>query len=136
MQATFNRACFMAAVLSVSISVPLASSQTASHSPGETVSRGTIACRVIELKTAPTVGAIVVVFHRAENADRDSIGAFLRNHDGARVELDAGNGNWQAASVFRLKSCFGRGLLVLPAGQARLAEGDKFLLRAGAASGN
>jgi hypothetical protein len=126
MRPTCCRVYFTAVIFSLAVSAPIASSQTTTQS-----SEGTIACRVIELKTAQTAGVTLVVFHQAENADRDSVGAFLRSHDGASVEFEAGNGSWQAASVFRLKSCFGRGLLVLPAGRARLAEGDKFLLRSG-----
>lgn len=92
----------------------------------------TIGCRVIESKTAPKLGVTLVVFHQAESADRDSLGAFLRSHDGATVEFQTEGGTWQPASAFRLKSCFGRGLLALPATAARLDEGDRFLLRSSA----
>jgi hypothetical protein len=130
MQLTCCRVYFIVVAFSLTISArsaPTASSQTATQSPGKT-----IACRVIESKNAQTLGVRVVVFHQAEIADRGSLGRFLRNHDGASAEFEAANGSWQAASVFRLKSCFGRGLLLLPAGGPRLAEGDRFMLRSGA----
>lgn len=136
MRPTCCRVYFTALIFSLAISGPVASSQTASQSQAETVSGGTIACRVMELKTAQPAGVMLVVFHQAESADRGSLGAFLRNRDGASVEFSTDNGSWQAASVFRLKSCFGRGLLVFPVGRARLAEGDRFLLRPRANAGN
>jgi hypothetical protein len=129
MQLACCRVHFIVMAFSLTISArsaPTVSSQTATQSPGKA-----IACRVIESKNAQALGVRVVVFHQAETADRGSLGSFLRSHDGAGVEFEVANGSWQAATVFRLKSCFGRGLLVLPAGGARLAEGDRFLLRSG-----
>lgn len=133
MQPASRRACIIAVAFTLAIGVSVACAQTSSTgSDGE---RQTIVCRVIESKTAPKLGVTLVVFHQAETADRDLLGAFLRGHDGATIELQTGNGTWQAASAFRLKSCFGRGLLVLPATGPRLAEGDKFLLRSSASDG-
>lgn len=93
-----------------------------------------IACRVIESKTVQTMGVGLVIFHHAEAASREQLGAFLLDHDGATVEFQTVGSDWQPATVFRLKSCFGRGLLAFPAGRARLAPGQAFLIRASARS--
>ncbi|HEY6293466.1 MAG TPA: hypothetical protein VI455_18085 [Terriglobia bacterium] len=73
-----------------------------------------------------------MIFHQADSSDRDQLGAFLKEHDASSVQFQTPQGSWQEATVFRLKTCFGRGLLVFPAGRAALAEGDRFLLRLGA----
>jgi hypothetical protein len=92
----------------------------------------TIACRVIESKTALTLGVELVVFHHAEAAAREQLGAFLENHDGASVEFEIAGGGWQPATEFRLKSCFGRGLLAFPAARVHLVRGQTFWIRASA----
>ncbi len=90
----------------------------------------TISCRVMESKTSSTLDVELVLFHQAESASRDQLGAFLENHDGTSIEFEAAGGEWQPATVFRLKSCFGRGLLAFHATRARLAPGQTFLIRA------
>jgi hypothetical protein len=49
------------------------------------------------------------------------------------VEFQMGEADgWRTATVARLKSCFGRGLLIVSSGQGggmKLAEGGTFLLR-------
>ena len=98
--------------------------------PGQVpATRESIACRVIESKTAETLGVALVVFHHAEAASREPLSAFLENHDGARVEFQTAGGDWQPATVFRLKNCFGRGLLAFPAQRVSLARDQTFLIR-------
>jgi hypothetical protein len=99
--------------------------------PGQASSAQMITCRVIESKTAEGLRLRLVVFHHLQSADRDRLGALLRQHDGEDVDFRTPGGDWQAATVLRLRSCFGRGLLVLHAAQARLADGDEFVLRFG-----
>ena len=96
---------------------------------GQPSAAQTITCRVIESKTAE--GLRLVIFHHGQSVDRDRLGALLRQHDGEDVEFQTPTGAWQAATVLRLRSCFGRGLLVLRATAARLADGDEFILRFG-----
>jgi len=87
---------------------------------------------VIETKTASALGVGLVIFHHAESTSREQVGAFLEEHDGASVEFETVSGEWQPATVFRLKSCFGRGLLVFAETRARMARSQTFLIRAGA----
>lgn len=90
----------------------------------------TISCRVMESKTSSTLGVALVLFHQADAASREQLGALLERNDGASVEFETAGANWQPATVFRLKSCFGRGLLAFPVARAHLAPGQTFLIRA------
>ena len=87
-----------------------------------------IACRTLEVHTDAKLGVMIVVFHQRDDRDRDRVSALLRGHDGAVVEVRTSGGATHPATVMRLKSCFGRGLLVLPADSTALAEKDEFLL--------
>ena len=93
-----------------------------------------VACRVLEVHADATLGVTVVVFHHRDDADRARVGAILRAHDGAATEFQTSDGASHPATVMRLKSCFGRGLLLFRAGVATLAEKDEFLLREPAAN--
>jgi len=57
------------------------------------------------------------------------LSALLRQHSGVIVEVQISGGGWQSATVVRLKSCFGRGLLVLPPDAPMPKDGDTFFLR-------
>jgi hypothetical protein len=97
-------------------------------------SKQPVACRVLEVHTDAALGATVVVFHQRDDADRARVGELLRAHDGAPTEFRTSDGGSHPATVMRLKSCFGRGLLLFRAGTATLAEKDEFLLREPAAA--
>jgi hypothetical protein len=71
----------------------------------------------------------VVVFHQQDEKERIRLGSLLRQHSGASVEFQAADGAWHTASVLRLKSCFGRGLLLFSAETTQLREKEEFLLR-------
>ena len=94
----------------------------------ETAAAGTIACRVLEAHTDDELKVTVVVFHQREEAERSRLAALLREHSGKMVEVQAGDGGWRRARLVRLKSCFGRGLLILPA-PAPFSERAEFVLR-------
>jgi hypothetical protein len=53
----------------------------------------------------------------------------LRQHSGENVQVQIGDETPTNASVFRLKSCFGRGLLLLPADAPPLKDGATFVLK-------
>jgi hypothetical protein len=48
---------------------------------------------------------------------------------GARAEFETSDGRAHPATLFRLGTCFGRGLLVFPAGSAQLSKGEQFWLK-------
>jgi len=90
-----------------------------------------VACRAMEVHTDATNHMTVVVFHQADEASVEAFRTLLHTHSGEAVEVnvDAGaSGTWRG-TVFRLKSCFGRGLLLFPASAPPLKEGTKFQLR-------
>jgi hypothetical protein len=121
------RLFILLAVLAVTVAVGPASAQPAAGS--EVSPRQSVACRALEVHTDTTLGVTLVVFHQRDDDDRGRVGALLREHDGAAIEFQTGDGASHPATVMRLKSCFGRGLLLYRAGGASLVEKDEFLLR-------
>ncbi len=91
----------------------------------------TVACRAMEVLTDGAHRTTVIVFHQRDDASRAALAELLRAYSGDAVEIQAGDDHsWQRATVFRLKSCFGRGLLLVPSGAAQqLKEGDEFHLK-------
>jgi hypothetical protein len=89
---------------------------------------GTIACRALETHTDEALKVTVVVFHQRDEAQRTQLAALLREHSGEMIEVQASDGAWRRARLVRLKSCFGRGLLMLAA-PAFLADRAEFALR-------
>jgi hypothetical protein len=92
---------------------------------------GTVECRVMEVFVADRLGATAVIFHQRDKADGPRLGELLLAHSGAEVEFQTRDGRWHRATVGRMKSCFGRGLLLFAAGEANLAENDEFVMRFG-----
>jgi hypothetical protein len=88
----------------------------------------TIACRALEAHTDDELKVTVVVFHQRDEAQRSRLAALLREHSGEMVEVQSGDGGWRRARLVRLNSCFGRGLLMLPA-PAPLTDRAQFVLR-------
>ena len=88
----------------------------------------TVRCRALEVHTDDALKVSVIVFHQRNEEQRSSLTALLREQSGAMVELQTADGKWRPARLVRLKSCFGRGMLILP-GPAPFAEHDEFSLR-------
>jgi hypothetical protein len=88
----------------------------------------TIACRAIEAEVATRFAVSLVVFHYRGTADRDRLGQLLRKYDGGNVQFKTHGGPWRPATVLRLKTCFGRGLLVFSVSGPKLARGDEFMI--------
>jgi hypothetical protein len=91
--------------------------------------QSTVACRVLEAHSSEQPAVTVVVFHQGDKQDQAVLSSLLQQHSGERVDVEANGEKWQTASVVRLKSCFGRGLLLLPNGTLQLKDGDDFFLR-------
>jgi hypothetical protein len=88
-----------------------------------------VACQVLEGHTSPQLHVTVVLFHQRNEKDRARLGSLLREHSDVPVEFQGQDGTWHPATVVRLKSCFGRGLLVFATGSAQLTEKDQFSLK-------
>ena len=119
------------ALVAVTTVIGPAAARDAAENTGP--SKQLVACRVLEVHADASLGVTVVVFHHRDDADQARVGAILRAHDGAATEFQTSDGASHPATVMRLKSCFGRGLLLFRAGAATLAEKDEFLLREPAA---
>jgi hypothetical protein len=105
-------------------------SATAQNEPGSPPAPGAaVVCRALEVKTAEQMGVALVLFHQAQSSDGARLGQLLRQHDGASVEFETSDGRPHTATLLRLGTCFGRGLLVFPAADVRLAKQDQFWLR-------
>src|SRR5438552_13839263 len=72
----------------------------------------TVACRVLEAHTSDRDRATVVIFHQRNKADGPRLGELIRALDGKSVRFEMGDAKYHTAMLFRLKSCFGRGLLL------------------------
>jgi hypothetical protein len=89
----------------------------------------TIACQAIEAQAVASFGVQFVIFHYRDLADRGRLGQLLRAHGRTNVQFEVRGGPWRTATVLRLRSCFGRGLLVFAVSGPALARGDDFLIR-------
>lgn len=96
---------------------------------------GTITCRVLEAHAGAHPAVVAVVFHQAQKADQPRLAALLLQHSGEEAEVQIGGETQAGVSVFRLKSCFGRGLLLLPANAPLLKDGATFIIRFSQAGG-
>jgi hypothetical protein len=106
------------------------SAQATGSSPAPTTaSPPSVSCRVMEVFAAEPPGATVVIFHQRVKADGPRLGGLLLAHNGREAEFETDDGKRHRAKAFRVKSCFGRGMLVFAAGETKLAEGDDFVLR-------
>ena len=114
-------------VVALSLILPMFSGSQAAKQP-TTVDSGTIACRALEAHTDDELKVTVIVFHQRDEAQRSQLAVLLREHSGETVEVQAANGVWRRARMVRLKSCFGRGLLMLPA-PAPFSDRAEFMLR-------
>ena len=93
------------------------------------VDANTIPCRVLEAHASTTPAVVAVVFHQRNVSDQARLASTLRQHSGEGVAIQTGDGKWMSATVFRLKSCFGRGLLLLPADLPTMKDGATFVLK-------
>jgi len=105
----------------------VAKAQAAAPRPA-TAEPARIACRALETRTDDELKVTVVVFHQRDEGQRSQLAELLRGHSGQMVEVQTADGAWHRARMVRLKSCFGRGLLLLPA-PAPFPERTEFVLR-------
>lgn len=101
-----------------------AQAASASSQAGETVS-----CRVLETWSVKKLGVAMAIFHQARKEDGPKLGEMLLQRDGATAEFQTPDGQWYAATVFRVKTCFGRGMLVFPAASASLTAHEVIPIR-------
>lgn len=98
------------------------------QAPSSGVAAGSLGCRALETYTDDELKVAAIVFHQRDETQRSQLAALLHDHSGEMVEIQGEDGKWRRARMVRLKSCFGRGLLLLTA-PAPFSEHAEFLLR-------
>ncbi len=117
----------LAVVLIIALHPPSWTARASPQPPA--ASEQNIWCRVLEIETSSQNALTLVVFHHRDAQERELLGALLRERSGTSVHFQTADGAWHPATVLRLKSCFGRGLLLFSAGAPHLTERDNFLLK-------
>lgn len=120
-----SSAVFFAAI-AVSVRV---TASGAAKAPQTSAESRVIACRVLEAYSSAEHGVTIVIFHQSAKGDQASLSNLLKQNEGAAIEWKSGDEKWHPVTVMRLKSCFGRGLLLVPAASAAPKEGETFLLK-------
>ena len=105
-----------------------ASLQNAAPAGSDTTTQ-TIVCRVLEVKADSKTSVTIVIFHQANKADGPALGEMLKGNDGANAAFVTSDGKPHQATVFRLDTCFGRGMLVFPSPAAHLNLHEQFSIR-------
>jgi hypothetical protein len=72
-----------------------------------------IAVEVIEVFSG-SEGPSALLAHHISQATRNTFGEWLRAHDGAYITCRLRDGTSVRAQIFRVKMCFGRGLILTP----------------------
>jgi hypothetical protein len=88
-----------------------------------------VACRILEVHANKDPGIVLVIFHQRDKQDQPRFAALLKQSSGGTIQIRPAGAQWQNAPVIRLKSCFGRGMLILPAGTASLKERADVLVK-------
>jgi hypothetical protein len=97
------------------------------QTPG--IKQEAVICSVMETFEEGKLGVRAIIFHQRDKADGPRLGTLLLAHSGKELELETAGGRRYRATVFRVKSCFGRGLAIVPTSQLSLGEHDEFTLR-------
>ncbi len=87
-----------------------------------------INCHALEAHTNSQPAVTIVVFNQRDKNDHVRLSELLKDQPGA-VEIKTSDGKWHKATVARLKSCFGRGLLFLSGEIQGPKDREDFLLR-------
>ncbi len=81
-----------------------------------------VSVRVLETFTQGQEPSALLV-HHADEASRDGFARWLRTNPKALVRIRDRSGNEAPATIFRVRMCFGRGL-VLVGGRIQARDGD------------
>ena len=87
-----------------------------------------VACRVVESFDDQRLGVNAIVFHQRDKNDGPHLGELLLHHSGEVMEIETADGRSHGVTVFRVKACFGRGLILLPTAM-KLRDREEFVLR-------
>jgi len=99
------------------------------QAPGAKAGNRPIICSVMETFEEGKLGVRAIIVHQRNKADGPRLGSLLVAHSGDEVELEMSGGQRYRATVFRVRSCFGRGLVLVPTSTLKIGEHDEFTLR-------
>ena len=119
---------FATIALATSLMIPVSDPSHGAQGQTPGTKEGII-CSVMESFEEGRLGVRAIVFHQRDKADGPRLGSLLLAHSGKEMELETTGGRRYRATVFRVKSCFGRGLVLVPTSRLKLAEHDEFTLR-------
>jgi hypothetical protein len=114
---------FFGSAVVAQIDAGAASSQLAKADPL------TVNCSTMEVMVAEWPGASVVIFHQRDKADGRKLSELLKKYAGQEVQFETGDGKQHRATVARMKTCFGRGVLIFVSDEANLGVKEEFILR-------
>jgi hypothetical protein len=125
----YLKARFVVFLCAVAFAAPsLAARQAASHS-NPAPQPAIVECRVVEAHSSAIPAALVVIFHQQAKKDQPRLSALIKANSGSDADIQIGSAAWKRVSIFRLRTCFGRGMMVLSPGEAALKDGDTFRIR-------
>jgi len=122
------RITVLAFVFAFAVPLFVAGRQAPSH-PNAAPTTGFVECKVLEAHTGSVPAVLVVIFHQDKKQDQPRLSELLKQNSGSNAEVQIGSGAWTKVNVFRLRTAFGRGMLLFPSGTSGLNDGDTFRIR-------
>ena len=117
----------LAMALVIPISCPSRGAQV--RAPGIDAGNGPIICSVMEAFDEGKLGVRAIIFHQRDKADGPAWEPCFWRTRAKRWSWRRLAGQHYRATVFRVKSAFGRGLVLVPTSQLKLGAHDEFTLR-------
>jgi len=120
-----------ASAVAIIVAIPLAAPHwraQAQQAPGTKAEGKAITCRIMESFDDQGLGVRAIIFHQRDKADGPRLGSALLAHSGKEMEIETAKGQHFRVTVFRVRSAFGRGLILFPLGRINLREQDEFAL--------
>jgi hypothetical protein len=103
-------------------------SQTGTPSPKQPAPRY-VNCHALETHSNAQPAVTIVVFNQRDKPDHVRLSDLIKENDGGSVELRTSDGKWHKATLVRLRTCFGRGMLFMAGDAGEPKDRDNFLLR-------
>lgn len=118
-----------AGLVTILAMTPFLSAQGAQTKGAPKAEAKEIRCRVMEVFENRQLAVRAVIFHQRDKADGPQLGSLLLAQSGREVDFETTSGQKYRTTVFRVRSAFGRGLMLLPANAPKLGAHDEFILR-------
>jgi hypothetical protein len=83
----------------------------------------TLEVEVMEVFSSPT-GPSALLVHHADEATRETYATWLRSNSGKQITCELRSKTSFAARIFRIRLCFGRGLILLSSPSVGIAAKD------------